>query len=574
MSKFSGSRLFSSLFRHTILWSFAIAAGYTLFDLLTFFSGTGSLFYTDTDPYTRALRITDWLQDFQWAEKIFPYSNYPFGDILHFTRINDIIWVFLCLPFFPWLPLKEAVFYGGMLFNPLFLALSVITVCGGVKPYLHGKDKLKIFAFAYILGWIFLTKSVGIFDFNRPDHHSLMFFLFCLNISLLLRWLKSPRPQYLFCAGIAAAAGIWTSSAVEGLIMVFVILSCLCNFWFYGGKTLNGAESYAGGLFGGTLAAFLINPPYGGLFVFNTGRLSLVHVVLTALIFTAFLLLNKLRLNGRPAKMAAFCGAALFSAAVMYAIFGNVLFTPVYDENVKEYFLPYIDEMRGWRIIDITTVLLGFAVCLWLLRVRDCLIFQCLTIVFLPYMPLSILITRFFYYSLAVFVYLNFFFLQEIFTKAESSKKYTAALFGYLVGCVFFFASFHAAKAQKISYPEISGCVLTDIFSAPQLMFEKDVYTVGTPYHTNGEAIGDTFHLFFDTDEKDIVGLLKKHRIKYLYMAKNAGLPKENNAGKNNSASPSLRSIIYGAPNPYPWLKKISAPDDEYCLYEVLLPQD
>ena len=47
--------------------------------------------YPDTDNYTHARRVLDLILSKNWAETPYMHTNYPFGEILHFTRFS-----FLC----------------------------------------------------------------------------------------------------------------------------------------------------------------------------------------------------------------------------------------------------------------------------------------------------------------------------------------------------------------------------------------------------------------------------------------------------------------------------------------------
>ena len=55
-------------------------------------------YYTDTDNYTHAQRVYDLIVSRTWAETPYIHTNYPFGEILHFTRITDLFWLFFSLP--------------------------------------------------------------------------------------------------------------------------------------------------------------------------------------------------------------------------------------------------------------------------------------------------------------------------------------------------------------------------------------------------------------------------------------------------------------------------------------------
>lgn len=50
--------------------------------------------FRDSDNYTHALRVLDFLNSGTWAEQPFMHSNFPKGEILNFTRIVDLFWLF------------------------------------------------------------------------------------------------------------------------------------------------------------------------------------------------------------------------------------------------------------------------------------------------------------------------------------------------------------------------------------------------------------------------------------------------------------------------------------------------
>ena len=104
---------FSFATEHPYLTTLFLTLIMSFFALPLMYFEAGHIFYTDTDSYTRALRVVDWLQNFSWNEKLFPYSNPPDGFELHFTRALDWFWLIFSLPFLPLLSLKSAVFYAG-----------------------------------------------------------------------------------------------------------------------------------------------------------------------------------------------------------------------------------------------------------------------------------------------------------------------------------------------------------------------------------------------------------------------------------------------------------------------------
>lgn len=556
-----------NLYCHYILWSLVVIVCINLLEAVDIYSQFGKLFYGDTDPYTRALRIIDWLNDFSWHEKIFPYSNYPFGDILHFTRVMDIIWVVLSLPFMAFLPLKEAVFYGGMLLPPLFCFLCIITIIWGLRPYLKNYKKPQTpYMFAFVFTSVYLLKMIDIFSILRPDHHAVMFWLFCVNISVLLRCRSHSKSRtLLFAAGLAAGCGIWASSAIEGFCMTGSILCVLSIGWIWNKIPLSFLKAYSFGLFISTATAWLINPPYGGYAITDNLRLSVIHVVLTLFILGSFLTISRLSLNTPLKKIGALLVFTLLSLAALCLIFGiNTVFSPLYTEDVKRYFLPYINEMEPLSMFNLPSLLVGAFIIIaffYCFKIKSWEIAS-LTALALIFFPLALWTKRFYYYALPPVIYLNFLFIFCLFS---SPKKLLAFIYIW-INLVYFY-SFHSEYHFK-TFPEISGTVATDIFTSPQLSFEQNIKTVAMPYHTNSEAIRDNYEIFFTPDENKLKELLQKHQIEYVYFEKPYNLQKTYYTQPDRNTD-RLYGKMFTHTNLYPWLEDLSHPEGEYFLYKV-----
>ena len=421
------SNLFSdfllSFWKHYVLWSFIFITYFCALYAFLFYQIHGSLFYVDTDCYTRALRIVDWLQNFEWQEKIFPYSNYPDGFILHFTRINDVIWLILSLPFMTIFSLKDAVFYGGFFFSPFFLFLTIISLLWGIKPFLNStKNNAKLFLAIFAISFTFCCKLSHTFDFYRPDHHSFMCFIFTFSLSALLRSYNKQNIKELFWAGILTGIGLWVSSAPEGLYVAFIFLLILCVDCIFRKQNTILPLFYSLGLFYATTAAWLINPPYGGYATLDNARLSVIHVLLTSLILLSFAILYFGHFKSKIKKTAILSISAVSSVLFMLCIFGSdKLFAQIYDEPVLKYFVPYINEMKGMLAINVfllPTIIIGIFI-FALLPFKNSyslsmFLLYCMTA------PLSVAVVRFYQYYLVVWLFLYSFGLILLFNNKDA----------------------------------------------------------------------------------------------------------------------------------------------------------
>ena len=520
------------LYKHRILWSFLAVFTVSLFDAIYYFLSEEKLFYVDTDCYTRALRIIDWLQHFQWAEKIFPYSNVPDGFVLHFTRINDMIWVALSLPFMLFEPLKEAIFHGGFFFSPLFLFLSLCAFFWGIQPYIIKFEKTAVsFALVFITTLLFCYKLTNIFDFFRPDHHSVMFFIFCFNIAVILRFLNNTKENYFLFAGSTCGLGFWFSSAIEGILSTAIILAILCFNWLYGTLKSKHLIAFNLGLFISITFAWLINPPYGGFSVLDNSRLSIIHVVLTALMLLAFISLKKADSTTPARKIIYLNGCGIIVILLIFMIFeSDTLLKPIYHEKMHTIYLPYITEMQPIYktpfayYYQIISWILGILLVCYLLYQSKSQKIRHLNLALLTFftIPLGFAAVRLYLYYIAVFLYLNGCIIFSWMALSSKFTKYRYAIFFYLAANVFFLTSFQSVShPQKIPHvTEKIENLATDYNISPQFCWDLDVKTLATPYHTDETGLIDNHKLFFSSDEDEIKNILQQHQIKYIYLPK------------------------------------------------------
>lgn len=89
--------------------------------------------YNDSDGYMRALRVWHWLAAPSFWEQPLAESNYPFGEILHWTRPMDILWAVNAIPFLHLGNLRDTVFLGGAFLAPWLCVLSAIALAYGLR---------------------------------------------------------------------------------------------------------------------------------------------------------------------------------------------------------------------------------------------------------------------------------------------------------------------------------------------------------------------------------------------------------------------------------------------------------
>ena len=168
--------------------------------------------YNDSDGYMRALRVWHWLAAPSFWEQPLAESNYPFGEILHWTRPMDILWAVNAIPFLHLGNLRDTVFLGGAFLAPWLCVLSAIALAYGLRRQFN--------VYLTLFGcFIFLSDPVmqNYFFIGRPDHHALMALLGIYAVSLNLCWLKKRHNRYLRLLGFSLALA--TFAAIEGVIL-------------------------------------------------------------------------------------------------------------------------------------------------------------------------------------------------------------------------------------------------------------------------------------------------------------------------------------------------------------------
>lgn len=542
-----------SFWKHYVSLTLLLTATFTVLYALLIYFMQGEFFYADTDCYTRALRIVDWLQNFEWQEKIFPYTNHPDGFVLHFTRISDVIWLIFSLPFMPFMPLKEAVFYGGFFFSPFFLFLTLSAFLWGIKPYLASLKHcnglfLTIFAFAFAS----CCKLTANFDFYRPDHHCIMCFVFSFCISVLLRSYLKQNPKEFFFAGILTGLGLWASSAPEGLYIALSMLLISTADVVFSEKSTKNPLCYALGFFYATLFAWLINPPLGGYAVTDNARLSIIHVALSALMLTSFAAWHFGNFKGKFKQISSLGFFAVSSAVFMLILFGSsTLFAPIYAPEVKKYFVPCVQEMSVLGYFFMLPVALGMIIASYMSFSKPHE--RCLALLYFFTAPLGMWISRFYAYYLCLWMVLYACGLVFLFVKKDTDAKLKQVAFIYVLLPVFYFALFDY-KPEIAPDMKVSGVVLADTFEGPELVWRYNVDAVASPYHTNVEGIKDNHTMWFTSDENELKELLKKKEVTCITLK---GVTKSEYYASPEDNTDKLYGKVFTGKDIYPWMEKI-----------------
>ena len=478
--------------------------------------------YIDTDNYMHALRTIDFMQNPSMFERIFTQTNFPFGEISHWTRFMDILMTILALPFLFFNNIKEAVFNSGFLLTPLCALITLYFLQKIGSNILGTKSRFALYAMLLVS-----AQFKMIFKINRPDHHAVIIALTSCLLYLLYKYTDKQQKKIICQAAFVCGLSLWL--AVEGIFLY----SCTLTFLYLGYLFLHFSYkditrfslSYAV-----TCTFFwLVNPPFQGYFYADNGRLSVLFVVLSAVISGVIYLGGKFQNKIKQFIFLSCC--ALISLLCLY--YGGYLSSPLSPE-IEIAFINRISEMEsGGTIYYLAYPLLGLTLLIIMFIQRQNLKVLLTLCFLLPYTILSLFAMRFSAYAILFGVLTIAYWLEQ---KRFGNIKFA---FMTLLFCLIEFIAFTIDAlyrydvikpiAQKpiaditflTKYRFPDGSVVSDVFWAPQIIWYANRPTISSPYHRNVEGIIDNHKILTSSDMKEVADLIKKHHVSTIMLQQN-----------------------------------------------------
>lgn len=540
----------------------------TVIYALQFYNWNG--FYADTDNYMYALRVIDWLQHPTWMEQKFMLSNYPFGEVRHWTRLMDVLIALCSLPFMWEDTLKQAVFHGSLLLNPILLLLTFVCMAQiGVKILdVRGRAVL------FLLLWV-QDCFMKVFLFNRPDHHAVHIFLTVLSVWLLIKYIFSKNDKVLIYVGLSCALFLWT--AAEGIISFGLVMAFLYGGYLWFNYPYNALKKTAFSFACFVLLFWLINPPVQGLFYPDNGRLSVLFAAVAWYVFGVIYIFEKIA----DKKMHFMLSVASFLLLVAVLWFCGYLALPL-DESIQKAFTSRISEMEaGIKIYNLiyplTALLLwGF---LWYRKQVNREVLWLWSVFGGGYLCLCFWAVRFCGFEAVFSSLIIAYWITGKKIKNIAFYGLTLLLMSLEFICFLITSAFKYDLTKTISEPAIfdirilteypfkNGSVVTDVFMAPYVIWFAGQPTITSPYHTNIEGIVDNHNILFSVDEDEVLGLLHKHKVKTIVLPMRGDTEyftePDNNCDK-------LYGKILACRNYPPWLtEKAASEKRNYIILEV-----
>lgn len=558
--------------------------------------------FVGPDAYMRMVRVWEWWQAGSWYETVSARSNWPGGEVLHWTRPLDVALLLLASPFWPFVGLHKALFIAGVIVSPVMAALSMWVLLRGARDLLDLRGQamlLALFAFQPITRAYFLAA--------RPDHHALILLAFCMVLALLLGFAHSPetRRSAPAWAGVAAAFGLWVS--IETLTTELFALVALALPWLLTGdqRWLLGLRRFA--LAGALALAVMIGierPPVEWLSSEEYDRLSTVHVVLLALIALGVEFMWRMRnRNAAKNRLGAAIGAGLGAGALLAILFPDFFkgpFGAAMDPRLDALWLGKIQELQpliggDWKTAVGAAQVLGPTV--WLgvwawMRHRErpagapfdetMLV---LVLAGLLYLPLSMFQLRWSaYLGIATSIAWAVLFQRLVDWRGGpmvgpapgTPILRVPAVIGLVIAHLVVSALFSALApdaqpdgqadepkacqwrdlAPALRSAEIGGdapkVILSHIHQGPEILYRTPHRVIGTPYHRNTDGILDAYTAMTTTDVAKAREIMDRRKVDFVILCVDSGEEKHILKVEGDTM---VRKIVTGhAPQ---WLSKV-----------------
>ncbi|HUN50259.1 MAG TPA: hypothetical protein VMU42_04055, partial [Candidatus Sulfotelmatobacter sp.] len=305
----------------------------------------------DPDAFMRLIKIESWLKNWDsghggWYGVLIARDNAPYGLVLHWTRLFDLVVLLGAAPLLLCgVGLHAALFVSGAAISPLLHLAALFAVVWAFAPLVERGARP-------LLGLLFVAQPAVFSHFmaGRADHHSLIALLFVLLLGAMIRLLREPETAAAaVMAGIAAGLGLWVSE--EGLLALALAYVALAALWL----AERGAAALAGrrlslSLLVTVMLALAIERPPGDWASHDLDRISIVHVALAlaAAIFWASLAALP-KPGGIRARLLAAAGAGLVPLALMLAVAPRFFLGPMadMDPRIAPIWLAHVAEARS-----------------------------------------------------------------------------------------------------------------------------------------------------------------------------------------------------------------------------------
>ncbi len=560
--------------------------------------GSGEL--VDTDNYMRLVRVEQLAETGDWYDSTIHRNNYPFGDTLHWTRPLDVLLLLGAGPLMPWLGLKKALLYWGIVISPILGILSLLALVWTTKPILHPQAQRLLLVISIAQPLLF-----QVYIFGRPDHHSLLALLFILLLGCLTRmFARIDLKKYSILAGLIAAWATWVS--VEAIFSIIMVFCTLIILW------IMNKDNYAimlrffsFSLLGFTTLFLLVERPLWLAFTAaEYDKLSVVYVFvyLIAAAFSLGLSMIKYR-HWRTRTISAFT-LALPAVLAIYLAYPAFLHGPMSGVNpaIVPIWLSKVSEIQplltsGYftsiSFLGSAGLALSYLIIYYKTKTYSEIKAQMLLLStgFVLFTALTLYQIRMGFYSSIIISILLAFMLKDIveyFSKRPSRMtSFIRAGITILFILGFPSAGLMASSLQEdtpYKYQDVktlsqylneyqeehpdTATILASIDFGPEILYRTEYNIISAPYHRNDRGIIYTYEVMTSDNMEKVKGMLAERKIDLIAIAPDSN---ENVIYRTENTPLAFYERLKNDTAPE-WLTRLDLPEDvqeSFIIYRV-----
>ncbi len=543
--------------------------------------------YNNTDGYTRLIRVKNWLLNPSFGEQKFFISNYPFGEVLNWTRPNDFLWLIMSLVFFNHFNIEDALFLGGAFLSPLLYLGTICCLGYGLRRHFS--------VWLTLLGGIlFLANNIitNEFSFYSANHHSFMILLLFYTYSSLLCWLKKREKRYL--SGGAFALGLATFVSLNGIVFATAFLGYFLYLYIIKNVSLTHVRKFFLDYTIFITLFLALNPPFDGYFAITHGRLSFLFVAISWIMVVALYILDYFHIHTKKLKITSLLCAGSICALIIIILFGKDIFinpiknvvnniwehqkltsSPFYNNSmliiIKYYLMNFIALLVNIYLLIYRVQKEHKKILLLNLLVGGIVfIYSLYSINFVQYTPL---------FEILPWLCL----IDKIYKTSDyyisKSGKFPTQIYAIILSIVFIYSLTPTTLTDNIKpktnfyspyliakIKNIGGTLLTDAFLSTRYVFEANVNTVSTPYNSNIDGITDGIDILFSENDEISFSLAQRHHVTQILLFKEYANSFYNMEDKNRNKL--YWRLLNNERIPY-FLEKVPTDNLNYHLYKI-----